>query len=148
MNSVFSFALKLFATLLVCSALGFAAPPNKHKEKIVLEQSVSVPKAAAGQAVPHTVTLTWSDTNNPAGTKYKPYRADGTCSATSQFISLSSPITGLTYTDSTVVAGKTYCYAVTATDPTNQESAFSNTGAAIIPALPPTAPTNLKVVVN
>ena len=62
-----------------------------------------------------TVTLTWEDTRNPAGTTYNVYRAVGACSPTSVF---GSPITqGVvekTWLDNTVVEPGVYCYQVTA----------------------------------
>jgi fibronectin type 3 domain-containing protein len=45
----------------------------------------------------------------------------------------SSPVTGTTYTDRTVLPGNTYYYVLTAVDSNNVESAFSNEVSATVP---------------
>jgi hypothetical protein len=84
----------------------------------------------------HTVKLTWNDTVNPTGTTYNVYRAAAACSTNPTLTKLNtSPITVMTYTDSTVTNGTTYCYAATAVGP-GGESAFSNDAPAVIVAPP------------
>lgn len=85
----------------------------------------------------HTVTLSWIDDRNPAGTTYSVYRAPGLCSGTPVFAKIATAVTAKTYTDMTVQPGN-YCYAVTATF-NSVESAQSNTVQPAVPAFAPTA---------
>ena len=85
----------------------------------------------------HSVTLTWTDTLNPAGTTYSVYRAVGLCSGTPTFSKIASAVTVKTYQDTTVTPGN-YCFAVTATA-NGMESAQSNTALAPVPSFAPTA---------
>lgn len=73
--------------------------------------------ASFALAAPHSVALTWSDSDSAvSGIGYNVYRAPGTCSASSVFSKLTAtPITSLSYTDATVSLGNSYCYQVTAT---------------------------------
>lgn len=91
----------------------------------------------------HSVTLTWTDTLNPAGTTYSVYRATGLCSGTPVFSKIASAVTVKTYQDTTVTPGN-YCYAATATA-NGMESAQSNTSLAPVPSF---APTQLSVTVQ
>ena len=77
-----------------------------------------------GQTV-HSVTLTWTDTLNPAGTTYSIYRAPGMCSGSPVFAKLAAAIAVKSYKDDTVTPGN-YCYQATATL-NGMESAPSNT---------------------
>jgi hypothetical protein len=100
------------------------------------------------QTPTHSVTITWADTANPAGTNYNAYRLVGACPSTpptsvpSGFTKInSSPIVPKTYVDATVTGGTTYCYFVTATKSTAvpNESVPSNDVAPTVPTLfPPT----------
>jgi hypothetical protein len=77
--------------------------------------------------LPHSVVLSWG----PSPTSvvgYRVYRDNG-----SGFSPLTSVIPDLTYTDTTVVSGNTYLYAVTAIDAVGDESPFSNEATAVIP---------------
>jgi hypothetical protein len=92
----------------------------------------------------HTVTLTWTDTVNPAGTTYDAYRLTGSCPAqppttTAGFTLLnSSAITAKSYADTSVIGGTTYCYVVTAVGSSGPQSAPSPDVQAIVPgAFPP-----------
>jgi hypothetical protein len=77
--------------------------------------------------VQHSVSLSWGpSTSSVAG--YRVYRDDG-----AGLLPLSAVIPDLTYTDSTVVSGTTYHYAVTAVDPAGDESPYSNEVTAIVP---------------
>lgn len=67
----------------------------------------------------HTATLTWGAPSDAIPTSaYNIYRATGTCPASGLgslvFSKIdSAPITSLTYTDSTVTVGNSYCYYAT-----------------------------------
>jgi hypothetical protein len=77
--------------------------------------------------VQHSVSLSWGpSTSSVAG--YRVYRDDG-----AGLLPLSAVIPDLTYTDSTVVSGTTYHYAVTAVDPGGDESPYSNEVTAVVP---------------
>jgi hypothetical protein len=78
----------------------------------------------------HTVALTWTPSTTP-NVNYNVYR-----SATSggPYAKLtSSPVSGPTYTDSSVIAAQTYYYVTTAVSGSNNESAYSNEAAAVVP---------------
>ena len=83
----------------------------------------------------HTVTLTWVDTQNPAGVTYTVYRTIGLCSGTPTFSKLATAVTVKTYADRTVTPGN-YCYEVTATV-NGAESVPSNTVAPTVLPFPP-----------
>ena len=91
---------------------------------------------AFGQTTQHSVTLTWTDTLNPAGTTYSIYRATGLCSGAPTFSKLASAVSAKTYPDTTVTPGN-YCYQATATV-NGMESAPSNSVLAPVPSFPPT----------
>jgi hypothetical protein len=91
----------------------------------------------------HSVTLTWTDTLNPAGTTYSVYRATGLCSGSPVFSKIASAVAVKTYQDTTVTPGN-YCFAVTATS-NGMESAQSNTALAPVPSF---APTTLSITVQ
>src|SRR5208283_5057611 len=82
-------------------------------------------------AVQHRVQLSWDpSTSTIAG--YYVYRSQ---SAGGGFQKISaSPLASTEYSDSTVGAGTTYYYAVTAVNASGEESAFSNQAKAIIPS--------------
>jgi len=88
----------------------------------------------------HSATPTWTDTANPSGTTYNAWRASGTCPSPgptttppSGFTQLNAAaITAMTYTDTTVAAGATYCYVLTAVTSAGQ-SVPSGTGQGTIP---------------
>lgn len=84
----------------------------------------------------HTVSLTWQDNSNPAGTTYNVYRATGLCSGTPTFSKIITGVTAKAYQDSTVIPGN-YCYEVTATF-NGVESSPSNTANPAVPTFPPT----------
>ena len=81
------------------------------------------------QAVSHSATLNWNDTQQVSG--YNVYR--GTTSGGPYSTKLtSSPISTPDYVDVTVQSGATYYYVATAVD-ANGESGYSNQAAAVIP---------------
>lgn len=96
---------------------------------------------ALGQT--HKVTLTWTDTLNPAGTTYSVYRATGLCSGSPSYSKIATALTTKSYDDTTVIAGN-YCFYVTAVA-TGVESGPSNTALAPVPAF---APSGLSITVQ
>jgi HYDIN/CFA65/VesB-like, Ig-like domain len=89
--------------------------------------SVSGTGVTSTSTSPHSVLLSWG----PSGSSvagYRVYRDNG-----SGLLALTSVIPDLTYTDTSVVSGSTYHYAVTAVDAAGDESPFSNEVTAIIP---------------
>ncbi len=87
-----------------------------------------------------SVTLTWQDTANPAGTTYNVYRnvTVGGCTPTPTLQTLVTSVTVKTYTDTNVKTGDIWCYAVTAGTGAT-ESSFSNTAQATVKNFPPTS---------
>ena len=83
-----------------------------------------------------TVTLTWTDAANPAGTTYSVKRATGICSGTPTYSTIASGITAKTFQDANVAVGN-YCYVVTASF-SGLESAPSNSAGAGVLPVPPT----------
>jgi len=89
-----------------------------------------------------SVNLTWTgSTDNTAVTAYRVIRNNSV---------IATVTTGLTYTDSTAVAGSTYTYQVVAIDGSNNASAPSNATQVTTPSAPttdtsvPTTPTDLS----
>lgn len=79
----------------------------------------------------HLVDLSWTaSTSTVVG--YNIYR--GTVNGGPYTIKLNpSPVSGVTYTDTTVVAGQLYYYVVTAVDSSGNESVYSNQASATVP---------------
>lgn len=90
-----------------------------------------------------TVTLTWDDLLNPAGTTYTVYRAAGACSGTPAYVSIATAVAVKTYDDAGVSPGK-YCYAVTA----NYNAEESEKCDPATAQVRPFKPTGLTVAVN
>ena len=90
-----------------------------------------------------SVKLTWDYTQGATpATKFTMYRQ---LDCTGLFVAVASiPVTTLTYTDSTVVAGSTYCWDVTASAATGEESTPSNVVSFRVPFQVPAPPTNLR----
>jgi hypothetical protein len=80
-----------------------------------------------GTAAPvHSVNLSWSASTSSNVSGYNIYRA-AYVSACGSFSKINSLLkTGTLYTDSAVVDGAVYCYATTAVNTSNEESAYSN----------------------
>jgi hypothetical protein len=69
-------------------------------------------------AATHGVALTWLASASLDVTGYNVYKFVGACAPGVVFVKLASTTVGVvTYTDNSVVAGATYCYAVTAVSP-------------------------------
>jgi len=84
------------------------------------------------QTVPHNVELNWKASVSPSVVGYNVYRAEN---RTGPYERLnSSRVPGTSYTDFTVVSGRTYCYVVRAVDRFDVESADSSKIIAIIPS--------------
>ncbi len=78
----------------------------------------------------HSVALQWNpSTSSVAG--YYVYRGDGLNGPLSKLISSTTPTTN--YTDTGVMSGQSYNYAVTSVDSDNVESTFSNESSVTIP---------------
>ncbi|MFZ0821189.1 MAG: choice-of-anchor D domain-containing protein [Candidatus Acidiferrales bacterium] len=92
---------------------------------------VSITMTGTGvQPVQHTVALSWTaSTSSVVG--YNVYRS--TTSGGPYTLLTSSPVSGVTYTDSTVASGVTYYYVVTAVNSSGTESVYSNEASAIVP---------------
>ena len=74
----------------------------------------------------HSVALSWNASTSQDITGYNIYRAGYTTSCGS-FSKINSVLnTGTLHTDSSVTNGSAYCYATTAVDTSNVESAYSN----------------------
>jgi fibronectin type 3 domain-containing protein len=119
-------------------------------KKAILGLILSLVAASLVFAAP-SVTITWTASTGTGITGYNVYRITGVCPSVislSAFTKLTAtPQTALTYTDTTVVDGGSYCYTVTALTST-QESAAPGTLAVSIPLYtastappPPGAPT-------
>ena len=82
---------------------------------------------ATGASAPvHSVNLSWSASTSSNVTGYNIYRA-AYASACGSYAKINSLLnTGTLYTDPAVVDGATYCYATTAVNTSNEESAYSN----------------------
>lgn len=99
--------------------------------------------AIAATQTTHTATLTWTDNQNPSGTTYNVYRAQGLCSGSPVLAKIATAVGTKTYQDTTVTPGN-YCYAVTAVV-AGAEGPQSPTAAG---AVLPFAPTGLSVTIQ
>ena len=101
---------------------------------VLLAMLAIAPMPSSAQATPQVV-LTWTASTSTGVTGYNVYKLTGACPATislSAFSKLASTTTALTYTDTAVTAGSTYCYVVTATTAT-AESAASGSWQVTVP---------------
>jgi hypothetical protein len=81
-------------------------------------------------SVPHTVNLAWTPSTSTVS-DYNVYRS--TTSGTGYTKLSGSPVSVVSYTDSSVVNGTTYYYVTTAVDSSGTESGYSNEAVAVIP---------------
>lgn len=94
--------------------------------------ATSLAVAGAGVAgTGHSVSLNWSASTSSNVSGYNVYRAAGLTGAYSKLTA--APVTGLKYTDTSVVNGETYLYTVTAVDPSGVESPHAAPATAVIP---------------
>ncbi len=91
--------------------------------------------ACAQTPATRTVTLTWVDTVNPAGTTYTIYKSSNPTAQTPTFAVLASGVTAKSYVDAGVVPGL-YRYYVKAVF-NNSESVPSNSADADAKPFPP-----------
>ena len=109
---------------------GFSYAPASQQVTLSAANVTAINFTATPQAI-HSVSLTWTGSPTTTVTGYNVYR---TTISGSLFARVnSSPVTGLVYTDSTVLNGLTYYFVTTAVDPNGGESVFSNQVPAIIP---------------
>jgi hypothetical protein len=93
--------------------------------------SVTVSNGVIPPPAPKTVTLNWTASATP-GVTYNIYR--GTVSGGPYLTKVnSSPITGTSFTDTSVVSGQTYYYVARAEDASGTESVNSNQAVAVVP---------------
>lgn len=80
------------------------------------------------QAAPHyVVDLSWNASTSSDISGYNIYRAVHSNSTCGSFLKINSSLnTSMVYDDSLVVDGASYCYATTAVNSSNEESAYSN----------------------
>ena len=81
-------------------------------------------------SVQHSVVLSWNASSSSGITGYYVYRAIGTGGYTKL---VTSPISGLNYTDTTVATGTAYTYVLTAVDSEGMESAYSDSASVTVP---------------
>jgi len=87
--------------------------------------------AGSGAAPQHSVTLGWNTSTSSDVAGYNVYRAT---SSTGSFTKLNAQLDAAPYdTDSSVQAGATYYYAVTAVSTTGTESTYSNQIQVVVP---------------
>ena len=107
----------------VTGRVTLAASPSSAPLEIALSGTGVTPSG-------HTVTLTW----NASASAVAGYRAYRATASGGPYVSLNSaPSPQLRWTDSTVRAGATYYYVVTAVAPETAESFYSNQASAAIP---------------
>ena len=79
----------------------------------------------------HSVVLTWDASVSTNISGYKVYR--GAVSGGPYILLSTSLVTGTSFTDTSVSAGQTYYYCMTAVDTNNVESGYSNQAMAVVP---------------
>jgi len=82
-------------------------------------------------AVQHSVALSWTASTSSGVVGYRVYRA--TQSGGPYTLITNTAVVGTTFTDTTVAAGQTYFYVVTAVDGSGNESVNSNEVSATVP---------------
>jgi hypothetical protein len=111
---------------------------------LVIFTLTAPPAAAQGPAYPYTWDGSWTVSTTPGNTGQNVYRAAYTGGACGSFAILPAGAniapTLAVFTDSTVAAGASYCYGVTAIGANGKESAMDLAGnnPALIPPAPPT----------
>ena len=92
--------------------------------------NISLSGTGTQTPVAHSVTLSWTASSSTV-VGYNIYRS--TTSGGPYTLLNSSPVPGITFTDTTVQAGVTYFYVVTAVDSSGNESVYSNEASATVP---------------
>lgn len=80
----------------------------------------------------HSVTLTWTASSSSGVTGYDVFRSQTTGGPYTQVNS--SALSGTSYVDSSVTAGQTYYYVVTAIGQGGTQSSYSNQASAAVPS--------------
>src|SRR5947207_9718763 len=111
------------------SKAGFTFSPTSQSVTLSNADVTAVNFTAAAQQA-HTATLSWVASTSVV-TGYYVYR--GTVDGGPYILLSSSPVTGLTYTDTTVQSGQTYYYVTTSVDSNGNQSGFANQVQATIP---------------
>ena len=93
-------------------------------------KAVPVALAVTAGPVQHSVSLSWKDNTAPNAASYSMYRS--TISG-GYYGLLAKAITGITYSDQSVLSGTVYYYVVTAVDSAGQESPHSTEVRVAIP---------------
>jgi len=98
----------------------------------LINAALGLPCATGPGVTAHSVNLSWTASSSPNVAGYNVYR--GTASGGPYTKVNSAPVSGTTYTDTTVQPGQTYYYVVTAVDTSNAESAYSSPVQAVVPS--------------
>lgn len=93
--------------------------------------TVALSGTGTSSTTTHSVTLSWSEGTSSTVSGFNVYR--GTVSGGPYTKLTSTSVTSMTYTDSSVNAGATYYYVVTAISNTGAESGYSTPVQAIVP---------------
>ena len=126
-----------------CSIVASQSGNGTYAAAATVTQSLTVPanqtitfgplvRQIFGASVVHAASLNWTASSTP-GVTYNVYRATASTGPYTTPLNV-SPITGTTYTDTSVQAGQTYYYVTTAVA-NGTQSAFSNAVPATIPSL-------------
>jgi len=113
--SLATLSLVAEALLMGCGGTSTSEPPTSEP-----------PTSGPPTSPSHTVDLLWTASTSPDVSGYNVYRAVYASSCGSFSKINSALILSTLYTDSEVVNGSAYCYAATAVDTRDIESAFSN----------------------
>ena len=98
----------------------------------LINAALGLPCVTGPGVTAHSVNLSWTASSSPNVAGYNVYR--GTASGGPYTKVNSTPVSGTTYTDTTVQPGQTYYYVVTAVDTSNAESAYSSPVQAVVPS--------------
>jgi hypothetical protein len=112
------------------SRVGYSFAPGTQSVTINGADVTGVNFTASPQAV-HLVSLSWTGSPTATVAGYNVYRSTVSGSLFARVNA--APVSGLTYTDSTVQNGVTYYFVATAVDTNGLESVFSNQVSAVIP---------------
>ena len=87
----------------------------------------------AAQSKPHSVALSWNAPQPAKGITVAGYNVYRGTASGGPYVKIALRVPGLTYTDRTVVSGKTYFYVVTAVGQGSRDSRVSQEIKAVIP---------------
>lgn len=108
-----------------------------------LSLALALVLALAAPAVAGQNILTWDD-NSANEQNFNIERKTEVCAGSAAFVALATVgLNVVTFTDTAVVEGATYCYRVNASNVAGV-SAFSNTAAKTVPFTVPLPPSNLR----